>query len=236
MTRARKSPGARRPIPSQRAPSKALAGSGTEKLQKVLADLGLGSRREMGTLDCGRRRPKSTASRRPLVIVFAPTDRVRVDGIDRRRGEIRGERGGERIILLNKAEGVICTRNDPEGRPTCFDSLPRLGRGRWVSVGRLDINSSGLLLFTTDGNLAHTLMHPSTGIDREYAVRVDAELMPETMKILCDGVLLEDGDVVRFATLRHAGGTARNHWYHVTLEEGRNREVRRLFESQGLRV
>jgi len=211
------------------------ADTATEKLQKVLADLGLGSRREMerwiaaGRVDVNGR-PARVGDR------VGVRDRIRVDGVVRRTGAVRREDLTARVVLMNKAEGVICTRNDPEGRVTCFDSLPRLARGRWVSIGRLDINSSGLLLFTNDGGLAHRLMHPSAGIEREYAVRVDAELEPETIAALTDGVLLEDGELARFVALRHVGGRGRNHWYHVVLGEGRNREVRRLFESQGVRV
>ncbi len=207
----------------------------TEKLQKVLADLGLGSRRELERwIAAGRVEVNGSVA--TIGTRVGESDRIRVDGIERRRSASGANQGGARVLLLNKAEGVICTRNDPEGRPTCFDSLPRLSRGRWVSVGRLDINSSGLLLFTNDGALANRLMHPGAGVEREYVVRVDANLDSATMAMLRDGVLLEDGDLARFADIRYGGGTARNHWYHVTLLEGRNREVRRLFESQGIRV
>jgi 23S rRNA pseudouridine2605 synthase len=147
----------------------------------------------------------------------------------------RGRRIAPRIIVMNKAEGVICTRRDAEGRPTCFDPLPRLSGCRWASVGRLDINSSGLLLFANDGALVHRLMHPSTRLDREYAVRVDGVIDAVAERALREGVLLDD-DVARFSDIAHHGGSGRNHWYHVTLLEGRNREVRRLMESQGLKV
>jgi 23S rRNA pseudouridine2605 synthase len=207
----------------------------TEKLHKVLADLGLGSRRELERwIEAGRiavnGKPATIGAR------VSPADRIQVDGVEVRRQVARHERAGIRVLLMNKSEGVICSRNDPEGRPTCFEGLPRLSRGRWVSVGRLDINSSGVLLFTNDGTLAHRLMHPSTGIQREYAVRVDANIEPETIAALREGVLLDDGVLARFDDIRHGGGSGRNHWYHVTLLEGRNREVRRLFESQGIRV
>jgi len=210
----------------------------TEKLQKVLADLGIGSRREMERwIEAGRVEVNGRVA--GLGVRVGPRDRIRVDGVERRRtGEdmARGRRGGARMVVMNKAEGIICTRNDPEGRPTCFDALPRLGLGRWVSVGRLDINSSGLLLFTNDGALANRMMHPSTALEREYTVRVDQELTPRQLEALTTGVLLDDGELARFALLEHVGGSGRNHWYRVVLLEGRNREVRRLFESQGVRV
>ncbi len=235
MTRTPKPGAARRRGGRGRAHTSEPTSSGTEKLHKVLADMGLGSRRELERwIAAGRVEVNGTVAM--VGDRVAATDRIRVDGVERRRGDARGDRGGARILILNKAEGVICTRSDPEGRPTCFDTLPRLASGRWVSVGRLDINSSGLLLFTNDGALAHKLMHPATGVDREYAVRADADLEDETLTALREGVLLEEGDLARFAAIKHAGGTKRNHWYHVTLLEGRNREVRRLFESQGVRV
>ena len=142
-----------------------------------------------------------------------------------------------RVIAYHKPVGEVCSRNDPEGRPTVFDNLPRLTGQRWVQVGRLDINTSGLLLFTTDGELAHRLMHPSNGFVREYAVRVRGELTREKRKALLDGVMLEDG-MSKFDTITDAGGAeeAANHWYKVSLKGGKYREVRRLFESQELEV
>lgn len=160
-----------------------------------------------------------------------PADRIEVDGkpVDRRPA------GGCRVLVLNKRAGVICTRRDPEGRPTVFDDLPALGAGRWISVGRLDVQTSGLLLMTNDGALAHKMMHPSTGLDREYAVRVGGRLSDEQMERLKTGVLIE-GERLRFSDIQYFDGTGYNHWYHVVLLEGRNREVRRLFEHEGLVV
>ena len=211
----------------------------TEKLQKALADLGLGSRREIERwIVAGRVSVNGVVAR--LGARVSQDDRISVDGVERRaqRREDRTARRvvGPRVLIMNKAEGVICTRRDPDGRPTCFDGLPRLESGRWIAVGRLDINSSGLLLFTNDGALAHALMHPSSELTREYWVRVDRALEPAASAALTEGVLLPDGELARFAALEHVGGGGRNQWYRVALNEGRNREVRSLFESQGLRV
>lgn len=140
-----------------------------------------------------------------------------------------------RVLLYNKPEGEVCTRDDPEGRPTVFDRLPPAGEGRWITVGRLDINTSGLLLLTTDGELASRLMHPSSQIEREYAVRVLGSVNPEMVKAMHDGVMLEDG-LARFTDIQEFGGSGANSWFHVVIMEGRNREVRRLWESQGVKV
>lgn len=141
----------------------------------------------------------------------------------------------KQVILYNKPVGEVCTRNDPEGRRTIFQSLPIPEQGRWVSVGRLDLNTSGLIILTTDGELANRLMHPSNEMDREYAVRVLGEVTSEMMQTLRDGVMLEDGEA-HFADIQESGGEGANHWYHVVIQEGRNREVRRLWESQGVQV
>lgn len=203
-----------------------------EKLQKVLARLGLGSRRSLEeVIQAGRisiNQKTATLGDRVL-----PTDEVRIDG---RLITLKSEREKRRrVIMYYKPEGEICSASDTEGRTTVFERLPKMTHDRWVMVGRLDINSSGLLLFTNDGELAHRLMHPSYQIVREYAVRVLGELTPEATKNLTTGVLLEDG-MAKFDELREGGGSGANKWYHVSLKEGKKREVRRLFESQDLKV
>lgn len=205
---------------------------GTEKLQKALARMGLGSRRQMEEIiKSGRVSVNST----PATIGdrVSQGDEIRVDGrLIKYKSENEKRR---RILAYYKPEGEICSANDPEGRPTVFDRLPKLTHDRWVMVGRLDINSSGLLLFTNDGELAHRLMHPSNEVEREYAVRVLGEVTPEIASKLTKGVELEDG-LAKFDDIQEAGGTGVNRWYNVKLKEGRNREVRRLFESQDLKV
>lgn len=212
------------------APAPAVETPQTEKLHKVMADAGLGSRREMERwIEAGR--VTVNGERASLGDRIGAEDQVTVDGAPLHHRTV----STARVLIMNKADGVVCTRRDLEGRPTCFDGLPKLAGGRWVVVGRLDINSSGLLLLTNDGALAHRLMHPSTGIDREYAVRVAGTIDEDMERALREGVLLDDG-IAKFTDIEKHGGTGYNNWYHVTLMEGRNREVRRLLESQGARV
>lgn len=203
-----------------------------ERLQKVLARAGFGSRRELEDwIRDGRVRVNGRAA--DLGVRVTPADRVTVDG--RVVAARRLFTDTPRTIGYHKPVGEVCTRHDPEDRPTVFKHLPRLPVGRWIGVGRLDINSCGLILMTTDGELAQRLMHPSSQIRREYAVRVAGQLSPEMMQRLCTGVRLEDG-MAAFTEISHVGGTGLNQWYHVVLLEGRQREVRRLMESQGLTV
>lgn len=206
--------------------------AGTEKLQKVLARAGHGSRRTVEAwIREGRVRVNGVVAE--LGRRVGPEDRVEVDG--RPLGRVADRAPVTRVLLYNKPAGEICTRDDPEGRPTCFDHLPRLPEGRWIVVGRLDLMTTGVLLFTTDGELANRLMHPSSGLDREYAVRVHGEVDGAMLERLREGVLLEDGPA-RFTDVQFHGGEGANRWYHVALMEGRNREVRRLWESQGVEV
>lgn len=202
-----------------------------ERLQKVLARAGLGSRRQ---IEDWIRAGKITVNDRPaqLGVSVSGTDRIKVDG---RAVALVPATTVPRTLIYNKPAGELTTRRDAAGRPTVFDSLPRIRHGRWITIGRLDFNTTGLLLVTTDGELAHRLMHPSWQIEREYAVRVLGKVDDEVLRRLQEGVLLADG-MAAFGTIRDAGGQGANHWYHVTVREGRNREVRRLWESQGVRV
>jgi 23S rRNA pseudouridine2605 synthase len=200
-------------------------------LHKVLAQAGIASRREAEEWIAAGRvqlngKPAQIGAR------VRPGDRVKVNG---RLVPLRFSSRLPRVILYHKPEGEIVSRADPEGRPSVFEALPRLRDGRWVAVGRLDINTSGLLLLTTSGELANRLMHPGSSLLREYAVRVLGDLIPEARQQLTSGILLEDGEA-RFQTLEDAGGQGANHWYRASLYEGRNREVRRMFEAVGLRV
>ncbi|MHC5347998.1 23S rRNA pseudouridine(2605) synthase RluB [Metapseudomonas furukawaii] len=204
-----------------------------EKLQKVLARMGLASRRDIEAW-IGEGRVKVNGEVATLGQRVDSHDAISVDGRLLKREE--AVESVRRVLIYNKPEGEVCTRDDPEGRPTVFERLPRLRAGRWINIGRLDINTTGLLLFTTDGELANRLMHPSYEMDREYAVRVRGEVTEEMLENLKQGVMLEDGPA-KFTDIQEApGGEGLNHWYHCVVMEGRNREVRRLWESQGLVV
>ncbi len=161
-----------------------------------------------------------------------PTDKVKVGG---RLVNLHFAARVPRVLLYHKPEGEIVSRDDPQGRPSVFNALPRLRGGRWIAVGRLDFNSCGLLLFTTDGALANRLMHPRYRLEREYAVRVLGEIDEASLARLTEGIELEDG-FAQFIRLQPAGGEGANRWYRVTLEEGRNREVRRMFAAVGVTV
>ncbi|MDZ7804668.1 23S rRNA pseudouridine(2605) synthase RluB [Thiohalophilus sp.] len=202
-----------------------------ERVQKVLAQAGYGSRREIESwIEQGRIEINGKPAR--LGDKVELTDEIRLNGKPVRRTLDLAPR---RILAYNKPEGEICTRDDPEGRSTVFAKLPPVKNGRWIIVGRLDINSSGLILFTTDGELANRLMHPSSEIEREYAVRVLGELSDDHYRQLREGVQLDDGPA-RFDDIVDGGGQGVNHWYYVLLHEGRNREVRRLFDAVGVTV
>ncbi|MBL8451572.1 MAG: pseudouridine synthase [Zoogloea sp.] len=202
-----------------------------QRLHKVLAAAGIGSRREIEEwIVAGR----ISVNGEPADVgqKVGPGDRVRVNG---KLMPIRFAPRIPRVVLYHKPEGEIVSRDDPEGRPTVFDRLPNLRKGRWIAVGRLDFNTSGLLLFVNDGDLANKLMHPRYELDREYAVRILGELDEAQRNALLQGIELEDGQA-KFNSLLDGGGEGANHWYRVTLSEGRNREVRRMFEALGLTV
>lgn len=202
----------------------------SEKLQKVLAESGQGSRREMEKwISAGRVEVNDETAHLGQRVSMG--DRIRVDG----KPLPRKVSAQPRVILYNKPAGMVCTRRDPEGRPTVFDALPAIKRGRWISIGRLDIATTGCLLLTTDGELANRMMHPSTGLDREYAVRINGTLTDAQLEEAKTGVSSE-GEMLSFSDIRYYNGSGTNHWYHVALLEGRNREIRRLFAEFGLLV
>ncbi|MCU7843170.1 MAG: pseudouridine synthase [Candidatus Thiodiazotropha sp. (ex Monitilora ramsayi)] len=203
-----------------------------ERLQKVLANAGMGSRREIeGWISAGRVEVNGSVAQ--LGQRVNPSDAIKVDG--RKISVRRLEPPQREVMVYNKPEGELVTRKDPEGRRTVFDRLPKLKHGRWIPVGRLDINSSGLLLLTTDGELANQLMHPSRQVEREYAVRVMGEVTNDQLEELVHGVELEDGPA-RFEEIVESGGDGINRWYHVVIMEGRQREVRRMWEAVGAKV
>lgn len=203
-----------------------------ERLQKVLARLGLASRREIEEwIRNGRVTLNGQYAK--LGDRARPGDRITANGRSVDLSLTQSE--PTRILAYHKPIGEVVTRRDPEGRPVVFTQLPRPHRGRWIAVGRLDINTQGLLLVTNNGELANRLMHPSHEVEREYAVRVLGQVSESVLQRLKEGVLLDDG-LAHFETITSAGGEGANQWFHVTLREGRNRIVRRLWESQGLVV
>ena len=218
--------------PSGQAPeSSQVSTSTTFKLHKLLAQKGLGSRREMEALIAAG----EVSVNGKVAIVgdrVGPEDVVR---IGKRVIRLNLEESLPKVLLYHKPEGEIVSRDDPEGRPSVFDKLPHLRSSKWIAIGRLDFNTSGLLIFTTDGVLANRLMHPRFEMEREYAVRILGELTTEQMEQLTTGIELEDG-VAAFSYLAEQGGEGINHWYRVILKEGKNREVRRMFEAIGLTV
>jgi 23S rRNA pseudouridine2605 synthase len=201
-----------------------------ERLQKLISSAGYGSRRwaerliEQGRVEVNNK----TAS---IGYKCTIKDKVKIDGRVIDLGRYNEEQ--TRVLILNKQAGVICSNKDKDGRKSVYDLLPE--DSRWVMVGRLDLNTSGLLLFTNNGNLANKLMHPSSQIDREYAVRVLGKVEKDDLKKLTDGLELEDG-FAKFNSVTLAGGEGANRWYKVVLKEGRKREVRRLWESLGFKV
>ncbi|NVK25105.1 MAG: 23S rRNA pseudouridine(2605) synthase RluB [Gammaproteobacteria bacterium] len=208
----------------------------SEKLQKVLARSGAGSRREMETY-IANNRVSVNGKVAKLGDRVDGTETIRLDG---HIVEVRPQAEEIcRVLMYNKPEGEMCTRKDPEGRPTVFDRLPQLKNSRWIGIGRLDVNTSGLLLFTNDGELANRLMHPKYEIEREYSVRVFGEVTNDNLRNLTQGVELEDGlakfDKIKVDT-KASNDESKNNWFNVSLREGRNREVRRLWASQDLTV
>lgn len=203
-----------------------------EKVQKLLAELGLGSRRAMEKV-IAEGRVSVNGQIIKLGDRASLEDKIRMDGhIVNLRKNISSTL---KVLMYYKPEGEICTRDDPENRRTVFQSIPHLHTGRWVQIGRLDVNTSGLLLFTNDGGFANQLMHPKYEIEREYAARILGEVTPDILQRLQTGVMLDDG-MAKFDQIKDAGGQGVNHWYHVILREGRQREVRRLWDSQGVKL
>lgn len=204
----------------------------SERLQKILSQAGLGSRREMERwIESGWVQVNGKAAK--LGDSAGPLDKITVKG--KLIANPLKVKQNTRVLLYHKPVGEISSRHDPKHEKTVFDNLPHLRQGRWVQVGRLDLNTSGLLIFTNNGELANQLMHPKYELEREYAVRVHGEVTPEALRNLEKGVTLDDGPA-KFTQIQFRGGEGANSWYHVTLNEGRNREVRRLWASQGVEV
>lgn len=220
------------PKPPTSPPPPTSAAQPAERLQKLLAAAGLGSRREIETwIAAGRLKLNGATAK--LGDRAKSGDLIELDG---KALALKAAGARPRVLLYHKPDGEMVTRSDPEGRPTVFQRLPPIPGGKWVAVGRLDINSAGLLLLTDSGELANRLMHPRYEVEREYAVRVLGALSPAEREKLLSGVSLEDG-TARFDRLEPSGAAeGANRWYRVVLREGRNREVRRLFEALGRQV
>ncbi len=203
-----------------------------ERLQKILSRNGYGSRRKIEKLIA-----QGLVSVNGVVSKLGDRatnhDKIIIHGTIIRNMERHDKL--PRVLLYHKPVGEICTRQDPKNNKTVFTSLPKLQHSRWVMVGRLDINTSGLLVFTDNGDLAYRMMHPKFGLEREYAVRVCGTVTEQMLKNLIDGVQLDDG-LAKFKSIVFHGGTGINNWYHVVLTEGKNREVRRLWQSQRVEV
>lgn len=201
-----------------------------ERLHKVLARMGMGSRREI-----------ETWIKQGLVLVDGNVATIGQTAEGVSSVVINGyeislqDNIPTEVLLYHKPDDEICSRKDPQGRKTVYENLPALSMGRWIAIGRLDLTTSGILLFTTDGELANTLMHPSAGVDREYLVRVHGRVSPEVINRLYEGVRLEDG-LAHFSDIQQRPSKGANQWLQVVLQEGRNREVKRMFESQRLQV
>jgi 23S rRNA pseudouridine2605 synthase len=203
-----------------------------ERIQKILARAGYGSRRK---IEAWIKEGKILVNGK-LAILGQKIDETAQVQLDNQRLHLASRLNATpKVLLYNKRVGEVCSRDDPDGRDTVFNSLPPIKPGRWISVGRLDINTDGLLLFTNDGALANKMMHPSSELEREYAVRVLGGVTDDMLDNLRSGVMLEDGKA-SFTNIVFAGGEGANTWFHVTLKEGRNREVRRLWESQDVKV
>lgn len=209
----------------------------SEKLHKILAQRGFGSRREIEKwIEAGRIQVNGKIATVGLRVDIG--DRIKVDGkrIQFANRKVSSSQApSTRVLIYNKLAGEICSKKSQRGESSVFTNLPKSDKSRWISVGRLDLNSCGLLLMTNNGELAYRLMHPKFQIEREYAVRVFGQVTQEMLDRLRHGVQLEDG-LARLDKISFRGGTGQNRWYHVTLKEGRNREVRRLWHSQGIQV
>lgn len=202
------------------------------RIHKILADHGIGSRRGIESL-IKQRKVKVNGELATLGQLVSEHDIFEVEGRTVRLS--KKDPSKKRILMYNKKVGEISSRNDPDHKKTIFDSLPKLKSGRWVSVGRLDINTSGLILFTNDGFLANQLMHPSSNIEREYIARVHGQVTDQILNNLMKGVKLEDG-FAKFTDVQGGRKGNTNQWFAMVIMEGRTREVRRLWESQGLEI